>query len=106
MLKLYKGLKSYVKQLILMVLLLFVQAFSMLMLPSMMSLIIDRGVVQGDMNYIVTAGIIMICITLAGSVSAIGVGYFASKVAVGFCTDTRKKLFRHIDRFTLSLIHI
>ena len=28
------------------------------------------------MNYIVTAGIIMICITLAGSVSAIGVGYF------------------------------
>ena len=42
-LKLYKGLKSYVKQLILMVLLLFVQAFSMLMLPSMMSLIIDRG---------------------------------------------------------------
>ena len=102
MLKLYKGLKSYVKQLILMVLLLFVQAFSMLMLPSMMSLIIDRGVVQGDMNYIVTAGIIMICITRAGSVSAIGVGYFASKVAVGFCTDTRKKLFRHIDRFTME----
>ena len=55
-----------------------------------------------DRNYIVTAGIIMICITLAGSVSAIGVGYFASKVAVGFCTDTRKKLFRHIDRFTME----
>lgn len=102
MLKLYKGLKSYGKQLILMVLLLFVQAFSMLMLPSMMSLIIDRGVVLGDMNYIATAGIIMICITLAGSASAIGVGYFASKVAVGFCTDTRKKLFRHIDSFTLE----
>ncbi len=102
MLKLYKGLKAYAKQLILMVLLLFVQAFSMLMLPSMMSLIIDRGVVQGDMNFIVTAGIIMICITLAGSASAIGVGYFASKAAVGFCTDTRKKLFRHIDRFTLE----
>ena len=102
MLKLYRGLKSYGKQLLLMVLLLFVQAFSMLMLPSMMSLIIDRGVVQGDMNYIVTAGVIMICITLAGSASAIGVGYFASKVAVGFCTDTRKKLFRHIGRFTLE----
>ncbi|MBC5647985.1 ABC transporter ATP-binding protein [Christensenella tenuis] len=102
MLKLYKGLKPYVKQLIVMILLLFVQAFSMLLLPSMMSMIIDKGVVQGDMNYIVTAGIIMICITLAGSASAIGVGYFASKVAVGFCTDTRKRLFRHIDRFTLE----
>ncbi|MDL2237647.1 ABC transporter ATP-binding protein/permease [Christensenellaceae bacterium OttesenSCG-928-K19] len=102
MLKLYRGLRPYTRQLMVMVLLLFVQAFSMLMLPSMMSLIIDNGVVKGDMDYITMAGIIMVCITLAGSASAIGVGYFASKVAVGFCTDTRKRLFRHIDRFTLA----
>ena len=72
MLKLYKGLGKYAGQLLLLVLLLLGQVFSLLMLPNMMSMIIDQGVIVGDMGYITTAGLIMLCISLGGSACAIG----------------------------------
>jgi len=101
--KLFKiGMKPYVKFIILLLLLLFVQAFSMLLLPNMMSMIIDKGVVQGDMSYIMSTGGIMLLIAVASSCASIGVGYNASKIGVGFCTDVRKRLFKHIDKFTLA----
>ena len=74
MLKLYKGLKKYTGQLVLMIILMLGQVFSMLMLPNLMSSIIDKGVIAGDIGFITTTGIIMLCITLVGSASAIGVG--------------------------------
>ena len=102
MLKLYKGLKKYTGQLVLMIILMLGQVFSMLMLPNLMSSIIDKGVIAGDIGFITTTGIIMLCITLVGSASAIGVGYFASKIGVGFCTDVRKKLFHKVGQFTMA----
>lgn len=102
MFKLYKGLKAYSKYIFLLVICLCIQSFTLLFLPNMMSAIIDQGVVLADINFIVTRGVIMLLIALAGSAGAIGVGYLASKVAVGFCTDVRKKFFRHVDKFTLA----
>jgi len=101
--KLFKtGLKPYAKWIVLLIVLLFVQAFSMLLLPSMMSRIIDNGVVQGDIGYITATGGIMLLVAVASSCASIGVGFLASKISVGFCTDTRKRLFAHIDKFTLA----
>ncbi len=102
MLKLYKGLKKYTGQLVLMVVLMMGQVMSMLLLPNFMSSIIDQGVIAGDMGFITSTGITMLCVTLIGSASAIGVGYFASKVGVGFCTDVRKKLFHKVGQFTMA----
>ncbi|MEA4854430.1 MAG: ABC transporter ATP-binding protein [Christensenella sp.] len=102
MLKLYRGLKKYTGQLVLLVLLLLGQVFSLLMLPNMMSSIIDQGVVLGDIGYIARAGLVMLAITLAGSACAIGVGYFASRIGVGFCTDVRKELFHKVGQFTMA----
>ena len=102
MLKLYKGLKKYTGQLVLMIILMLGQVFSLLMLPNLMSSIIDKGVIAGDIGFITTTGIMMLCITLVGSASAIGVGYFASKIGVGFCTDVRKKLFHKVGQFTMA----
>ncbi|MEG0784364.1 MAG: ABC transporter ATP-binding protein [Christensenella sp.] len=102
MLKLYRGLKKYVGQLALLVLLMIGQVFSMLMLPNFMSAIRNNGVIAGNIDYRASTGIIMLCMTLVGSACAIGVGYFASKVGVGFCTDVRKKLFHKVGQFTLA----
>ena len=102
MLKLYKGLGSYLKEIALLVLCLVVQSFALLLLPNMMSNIIDQGVITGDIDFIVHRGLLMLLIALGGSASAIGVGYLASKIGVSFCTDVRKKLFCHVDKFTMS----
>ncbi|MGI6152451.1 MAG: ABC transporter ATP-binding protein [Christensenellaceae bacterium] len=103
MLKLFKvGLGPYVKWILLLIVLLFAQAFSMLLLPSMMSMIIDNGVITGNIDYIMQTGGLMLLVAVGSSCASIGVGYIASRVSVGFCTDIRTKLFRHIDRFTLA----
>ncbi len=102
LLKLYKGLKKYTGQIVLLVICLCVQSCSLLFLPNMMSIIIDSGVVTGDINFIISRGLFMLLIALCGSAAAIGVGYFASKVGVNFCSDVRRKLFMHIDTFTMA----
>ncbi len=101
MLKLYRGLKKYTGQIALLVLLMLGQVTGNLLLPSLMSSIINNGVLQGDMPYITATGGIMLLITLMGALCAVGVGYFASKVGVGFCTDVRRELFRHVGKFTM-----
>ncbi|MDL2254602.1 ABC transporter ATP-binding protein, partial [Ruminococcaceae bacterium OttesenSCG-928-I18] len=80
MLKFYRGLSRYAGQLLLLVLLLFGQSFTLLFLPNMMSLIVDKGVVDQNIPYILQHGLLMLCIALGGSLCAIGVGYFASKI--------------------------
>ncbi len=102
MLKLYRGLTKYTGQIVLLVLLLMGQAFTLLFLPNIMSNIVDQGVVAKNIPFILQRGLLMLVIALGGSCCAIGVGYFASKVGVGFCTEVRKKLFRHIGKFTLA----
>lgn len=101
MLKLYKGLKRYAGSLLLIVVLLIAQAVDAV------SAQYDGGhhrpgVVEGNTRFIVQAGLWMLLIAVGGSAAAIGVGYLSAKVGVGFCTDVRKRLFRHIDTFTLS----
>ncbi len=102
MLKLYHGLSKYAGQIMVMLLCLCGQAFSMLFLPNIMSTIVNVGVVNQDIPFILQNGLFMLFVSLGGSFCAIGVGYFASKSGVGLCTDIRKKLFAHVSRFTLS----
>lgn len=67
-----------------------------------MSAIVDNGVVAGDISYIMMSGVVMLVIALVGSACSIGVGYYASKIGVSFCTDVRRNLFHHINQFTLA----
>ncbi len=103
MLRLFRaGLKPYIGLLVFLLLLLIVQAFSSLYLPSIMSDIINNGVLSGNIDYIQSEGGFMMLVAIISSSAAIIVGYLASKIGVGFCTDTRKRLFQHIDKFTLA----
>ncbi len=102
MTRLYKGLSKHGGKLLLLLLLLCVQTLGLLLLPNMMSIIVNNGVLAGDIPFILQQGIIMLLLTLAGSAAAIGVGYLAAKIGVKFCTDIRRQLFRHIANFTLA----
>ncbi len=104
MLKIYKFLKPYTGQIILMVLLLCLQVFTMLFLPNLMSEIVNVGIVQrgGDVPYILSQGGIMLLVALVSSICAVSVGYLASKIAVSFATDVRGKMFDCVEQFTMN----
>lgn len=99
MLKYYK---PYIPYIILIVLFLFGQAMCELALPAYMSDIIDEGIVKGDMPYIWRTGLIMILISAATMVFALGGSFLASRTAAGSSRDIRQGLFSKVTNFSAA----
>ncbi|MBS4208461.1 ABC transporter ATP-binding protein [Bacillus sp. FJAT-50079] len=73
-----------------------------LLLPTLMANVVDIGIINGDMPYILKTGGWMIVCALAAVGVTIAVSYFASKVALGFGRDMRRSLFTHVEDFSLQ----
>lgn len=102
MMKLVKYLKPYIWLIIPLVILTYLQVVANLQLPNYMANIINDGIMKEDMSAIYKNGAIMLLITFAGSVAAIGVGYLAAKVATGLARDLRRKVFEKVESFSIA----
>jgi len=89
-------LRTYRKELILVVVFQFFQTLATLYLPYLNAAIIDNGVVKGDTGYIWTRGALMLGITLVQVCFAVAAVYFGSKAAMGFGRDVRNGLFHTV----------
>lgn len=94
----YPFLKPYRKQLIVGPFFKFAEAVLELMLPTMMSHMIDSGVLLRDTSYIWRMGIAMLVCICVGLGSALICQYSASIASQGFGTLLRNALFRRINR--------
>jgi len=101
MLKLMRYLKPFTFMIISLLVLVFIQTLTDLYLPTLMSDIIDKGVMQGDSNYIWKIGGYMLLITGGGALCAILAGFLSSKSAVGFGRIIRNKVFTKVTDFSL-----
>ncbi len=102
MLKLFKYLKPYTWQIVITLVLTFGQVMATLELPTYMAKIIDQGIVPGNTQVIISAGLIMLVISLLGGLCMIGAGYLAARVATGFSMDMREKTFSKVESFSLQ----
>ena len=97
-----KYLKPYSKMLVLVVVFVFGRSLTDLYLPALMSRIVDVGIVQNDLGYILKVGSVMIAMTLLNGGFAIGLSYFSSKVAMGFGRNLRKAVFTKVENLSVS----
>ena len=102
MLKLLKHLSVYKWMVIGVFGLVFIQSMSTLYLPTLMSDIIDKGVVVGDIPYIWKIGGFMLLVSAFGAIASVIASYYSSKAAMGLGRDVRRKLFYHIEKFSLQ----
>lgn len=72
-----------------------------LLLPTLMSHMIDRGVLTGEMNVVARYGAWMLAITAAGALSALGRNVVSSRVSQRFGADLRADLFRRVQYLSL-----
>lgn len=72
----------------------------MLAIPTLTANIIDYGVVEGDMQYIVNQGLIMIGVTLLAIAGAIVGVYFTATESQRLGQTLRNKIFKKIVNFT------
>lgn len=104
MFKLFRFLKPYLVQVILLLITIATQAWATLELPAKMADIINNGIVAGDMNYIWQTGLQMIGLTLLASVCAFLSGFLSAKIGTGFSRDIRNAFFRQVLSFSVSEI--
>ncbi len=102
MLKLFRQLRPFAGMIAGVLVLVFIQSMSDLYLPTLMSDIIDTGVVKGDTNYILQIGALMLLIAAIGAVCSVFASYFSSKAAMGFGKQLRKRVFSRVEAFSLQ----
>ena len=117
MIKLFRFLKQYTLQIVVIVILVFTQVLANLYLPTLMADIVDNGIVQKDViqnvtflgfsgaykgiDYIIRIGGIMLIISAGGVICSVIAAYLSSRTAVGFGRIIRNKMFTKVEGFSL-----
>lgn len=92
-----KYIKTYWKSFSIAVLFLTIEAICDLLQPTVMAIIIDEGVANRDMNYVLKMGGVMLLITAIGAGAASTRSIMASIVSQNFGTELRSDLFKKIQ---------
>lgn len=104
--KLLIYLKPYTKESILSPLFKMLEALIDLFVPMVIASIIDTGLAQSDMNYIVKMCVILISLSIVGLGFSVTAQFFAAKAAVGFVAKVRHALFSHIQTLTYTELDV
>ena len=102
--KLLVYLKDYKKESVCAPLFKMLEATFELFVPLVMAAIIDNGIANRDMPYVLRMGVLLIALGLIGLVCSITAQYFAAKAAVGFSTKLKHALFEHIQSLSFTEI--
>ena len=75
-----------------------------LLIPYMMTYIIDKGVAINDFNAVIKYGSIMILLAILGLICGIAAGIYGANASAGFAKNLREGMFRNIQNFSFSNI--
>ena len=95
--KIFAYLKPYRGGLILGMLLMAISTVCELLLPDIMSDILNTGVYNADLSYIFRCCAKMLVVALVSLGSVLGGWYISSRVVAGFCADLRQGVFRKVN---------
>lgn len=93
-------LRTYRREVAIVVALQFVATIAALFLPSLNADIINNGVVTGDTDYIIRIGLVMLGVSLVQVVGSITAVYFAARTGMGVGRDLRRDVFRRVGTFS------
>ena len=95
---LLRFLKPYVKESVLAPLFKLFEATLELFVPLVVTAIIDKGIAGKDESLILWMGALLLGLATVGMSVSITAQFFAAKAAVGFMTDLKHDMFRHVTR--------
>jgi ATP-binding cassette, subfamily B, multidrug efflux pump len=95
-----RGLKPYLTQLLVVVVLQAIATVASLELPTLNAAIIDNGVAKGDTHYIWVHGAYMLGVSLIQVVAQVSAAFFGAQLAMSFGRDTRAAVFDNVLSFS------
>jgi ATP-binding cassette subfamily B protein len=100
-LKLFRLINPYRGYIAIVLVLALAQSIGTLLLPRLISEIVDQGIVKGDQRAILQIGGLMLLTSIVATLCAIAGSYYSSKVATGFGRILRGAIFARVERFSI-----
>ena len=100
--KYLKYAKPYIVFFIVGPIMMLTEVFGEIWIPKLMSMIIDNGVAQRDISYILKVGLVMLGACLIMVIGGTLGAFFSVKASVGFTADLRSDLFKKVQKFSFA----
>ncbi len=100
--KLFRFLKPYWFFAVISPLMMMGEVFADLMQPKLMSGIVDRGLENGDMGYVIRTGLLMLLIVLVGGFFGVCCAYTAARAAQSFGKDLRVHAYKKVMALSIE----
>lgn len=100
--KLLPFMKKYIKYAVLCPILMILEVGADIVIPYLMSMIVDVGIAGRDINYVVKVGITMILVALFGMTMGIISSHYGAKAGYGFAAEVRKTTFEKVQSFSYA----
>ena len=101
MLKLFRFLRPYWWQTLILLIATTAQVYTTLRLPALMANIINNGIVPGNIDYIWQEGLSMIILAAISAVAALVSSIFSARVGTCFARDIRAEIFQKVINFNI-----
>ena len=100
--RLLSFMKGYTGYAVLSPIMMILEAATDITVPYLMSLIVDIGIANRDIDYVVKIGILMVLTALIGMVFGILSTHFGARAGFGFASEIRLETFKKIQGFSFA----
>ena len=84
-----KSIRQYKRQSLLSPLFVICEVIIEMLIPYLVGILIDNGIMKGNMPYIMKTGLLLLVITIVSLVLGAGASYFSAHAAAGFAANLR-----------------
>jgi len=102
MLKLFKKLKAFTLPVSGVLIFVLLQSLCDLYIPTLMADIVDNGILNGDVSYVINVGVIMLLFTIGIVIFSILSNYLSALISAKFSERLRSEIFERVERFSLD----
>ena len=71
-----------------------------MLIPYLVGILIDNGIMKGDMSYISKMGILLLVLTIISLALGAGASYVSAHAAAGFAANLRQDMFYHMQDYS------
>lgn len=102
--QLLKSVREYKKQSVLAPVFVILEVLMEVLIPFQMAKIIDNGIQNGDLSYIVKMGVILVIMAMVALFFGVQAGNYAAVAAAGYAKNLRHDIFYKIQEFSFKNI--
>ena len=102
--KLFKSIREYKKESILAPILVILEVLMEVLIPLEMAKIIDVGIANGDLGYLVQRGVILVIMAMLALFIGVQAGNMAAVAAAGYAKNLRHDIFYKVQDFSFKNI--